>query len=73
MQPNIPKEIEPNKSHNETENIYLMISLKENMLTLMIKKEILSRSNYFVKDINSDIQGESLLKGINHINTYILS
>ena len=29
----------------------------------------LSRSNYFVKDINSDIQGESLLKGINHINT----
>ena len=28
----------------------------------------LSRSNYFGKDINSDIQGESLLKGINHIN-----
>ena len=26
----------------------------------------------FVKDINSDIQGENLLKGINHINSYNL-
>ena len=32
----------------------------------------ITNSNYFVKDINSDIQGENLLKGINHINSYNL-
>ena len=31
------------------------------------------KSNYFVKDINSDIQDENLLKGINRLNTYNLS
>ena len=33
----------------------------------------LTRSNYVVKDITSDIHGENLLKGVNHINTYNLS
>ena len=32
----------------------------------------ITNSNYFVKDINSDIQGENLLKGINHIDSYNL-
>ena len=31
------------------------------------------KSNYVVKDITSDIHGENLLKGVNHINTYNLS
>ena len=33
----------------------------------------LTRSNYVVEDNNSDIRGEKLLKGINHINSYNLS
>ena len=33
----------------------------------------LTRSNYIVKDITSDIHGEKLLKGIHHINSYNLS
>ena len=33
----------------------------------------LTRSNYVVKDVTSDIHGEKLHKGINHINSYNLS
>ena len=33
----------------------------------------MSNSNYYVKDIDSDIHGESLFKGINHVNSYNLS
>ena len=32
----------------------------------------LTRSNYVVKDIQSDIHGEKLLNGIKHINSYKL-
>ena len=28
-----------------------------------------TNSNYYVKDIQSDIHGEHLLKGINHVNS----
>ena len=63
LQPNIPKEIEPNKTHNKTACDWGQWGILHQM----------PKSNFFVKDINSDIQGENLLKGINHLNTYDLS
>ena len=33
---------------------------------------VLSKSNYHVKDITSDIHGEKVLHGINHLNSYNL-
>ena len=32
----------------------------------------LTQSNYHVKDIHSDIHGEKLYNGINHLNSYNL-
>ena len=32
-----------------------------------------TNSNYYVKDITSDINGEKLFKGVNHINSYNLN
>ena len=32
-----------------------------------------TNSNYYVKDITSDIHGEKLFKGVNHLNSYNLS
>ena len=32
-----------------------------------------TNSNYYVKDITSDIHGDKLFKGVNHLNSYNLS
>ena len=50
---------------------YYTDQLIESMHQYVNKK--FTNSNYYVKDLQSDIQGEHLLKGINHVNSYNLS
>ena len=50
---------------------YYTDQLIENMHQYVNKR--FTSSNYYVKDITSDINGDKLYKGVNHINSYNLS